>query len=134
MLSPSRPLVQFGFQLGPGALFFLLAAESFPINIRDSALSFTQGVWWVLNILVVFLFPIMQEHVSIQWTLACFVATGVLSAVLIALVAKETKHDATAALLSPLNASESPSRADPNQDYAVEYRSAATSRADQSVQ
>jgi len=48
-----------GFEIGPGPLFFFLAAASFPEHIRPRALVFTNLVQWICNLAVAFFFPFL---------------------------------------------------------------------------
>jgi MFS family permease len=80
-----------GFELGPGSLFFLLAAESFPPEIRNAALSVTQAVWWSCSTAVVFLFPLLESVTSSAELFGIFAAINVLFTFLVAIGTKETK-------------------------------------------
>ena len=82
-----------GFEFGPGSLFFLLAAEAFPLPIRRRSLEATQLLWWCNNILVTFGFPILAEAVSSAFTFGLFAIIGLLTTLAIALILKETKPE-----------------------------------------
>ena len=47
----------FFFEIGPGPLFFVMASESFPEEIKSNAIGMSNALTWIYNILVVFSFP-----------------------------------------------------------------------------
>lgn len=47
----------FFFEIGPGPLFFVMASESFPKEIKSNAIGMSNALTWIYNILVVFSFP-----------------------------------------------------------------------------
>ncbi|CAF1027118.1 unnamed protein product [Didymodactylos carnosus] len=55
-----------GWQLGTGALFFLLAAELFTDSVREEGLTFTNVLSWCCNIAFSFLFPVLTDAIHIS--------------------------------------------------------------------
>mmetsp|Transcript_3875 Transcript_3875/g.4294 ORF Transcript_3875/g.4294 Transcript_3875/m.4294 type:complete len:470 (+) Transcript_3875:28-1437(+) len=49
-----------GFELGPGALFWVLLAEIFPGKVRDVGNSYVNMLQWSLNLLLSIVFPIVR--------------------------------------------------------------------------
>lgn len=78
------------FECGPGPLFFLLAVESFPEELRDPALSFTQSTCWIFSIIVTFGFPVINDALGPAATFAIFAGNCVISFVLIFVYIPET--------------------------------------------
>jgi hypothetical protein len=52
------------FECGPGPLFWIMAAESFPPNIADSALSISNALCWTANIIISFTFPFLTNSLT----------------------------------------------------------------------
>jgi MFS family permease len=71
------------FECGPGPLFFLMAVESFPPEIRDPALSLTQAVMWCFNIVITFGFPVVNDGLGPAATFLIFFCTCEIGLVLI---------------------------------------------------
>jgi len=81
-----------GFETGPGPLFFLMATETFPEDLREPALSFTNGANWSCNIALSFLFPIVVTAAGSAATFFIMFAFALVSIVLIFLFLPETKN------------------------------------------
>eukprot|EP00735_Rhodelphis_limneticus_P014536 TRINITY_DN8575_c0_g1::TRINITY_DN8575_c0_g1_i1::g.8590::m.8590 TRINITY_DN8575_c0_g1::TRINITY_DN8575_c0_g1_i1::g.8590 ORF type:complete len:491 (+),score=103.01,sp/O52733/XYLT_LACBR/27.31/4e-44,Sugar_tr/PF00083.19/3.5e-75,MFS_1/PF07690.11/46,MFS_1/PF07690.11/8.6e-17,MFS_1/PF07690.11/83,TRI12/PF06609.8/0.53,TRI12/PF06609.8/0.035 TRINITY_DN8575_c0_g1_i1:42-1475(+) len=58
---PAIMMFLLGFEIGPGPLFYVLAAELFPNNIREAGLSLTSIIVWTCNLIVSFGFPIAKD-------------------------------------------------------------------------
>lgn len=58
------------FELGPGCLFWIVASEAFPSEIRDGGMSFSVSMDNLANIAVTFCFPILEEAVGAKY---CFI-------------------------------------------------------------
>jgi len=71
------------FECGPGPLFFVMAVESFPARLRDSAMSLAQSSCWVFSILITFGFPVLNEGLGSAATFLIFFIMCTLSLVLI---------------------------------------------------
>lgn len=83
-------LVVFGFELGPGPLFFVLAAEAFPANILHAGLSLSNQLAWACNIAITFLFPLMTTQLGTGGTFGVFLLINI--ATLIAYAAALPHH------------------------------------------
>ncbi len=68
----------FFFEVGPGALFFLLASELFPKHIRSKGLILTNVANWVFNITISFSFPIIQNSLGSGTTFFILAIVGLL--------------------------------------------------------
>jgi hypothetical protein len=83
-------LFVFGFELGPGPLFFVLAAEAFPSPILHAGLSLSNQMAWLFNVAVSFLFPLMNVALGTAGTFGVFVLINI--AVLLAYTAALPRH------------------------------------------
>ena len=54
-----------GFETGPGPLFFLMASEAFPQDVRNEGLSLTNFLGNAMNIFTSFMFPLLKSLVGI---------------------------------------------------------------------
>eukprot|EP00735_Rhodelphis_limneticus_P007212 TRINITY_DN19718_c0_g1::TRINITY_DN19718_c0_g1_i1::g.3290::m.3290 TRINITY_DN19718_c0_g1::TRINITY_DN19718_c0_g1_i1::g.3290 ORF type:complete len:473 (+),score=111.48,sp/P15729/GLCP_SYNY3/29.62/9e-52,Sugar_tr/PF00083.19/4.5e-83,MFS_1/PF07690.11/4.9e-17,MFS_1/PF07690.11/2.6e-07,TRI12/PF06609.8/0.36,TRI12/PF06609.8/0.00068,MFS_2/PF13347.1/0.011,MFS_2/PF13347.1/0.00084,MFS_2/PF13347.1/1.3e+02,Fanconi_A/PF03511.9/1.5e+04,Fanconi_A/PF03511.9/0.32 TRINITY_DN19718_c0_g1_i1:62-1420(+) len=90
---PAIMLFILGFEVGPGPLFFILASEMFPMEIREASMSWTSGCVWVFNLLVSFLFPIAVDLVGATATFFFFSLMCLLSLVFMQRHVKETKDN-----------------------------------------
>lgn len=68
-----------GFEIGPGPLFFILAAEVFPPPILHAGLSFANQVAWIFNIAITFLFPVLNNAIGAAGTFCIFLGVSVLT-------------------------------------------------------
>ncbi|KAK8805809.1 hypothetical protein WA158_002465 [Blastocystis sp. Blastoise] len=50
-----------GFETGPGPLFYVMASQDFPKDIMDKGLGLANVLLWVLNIVISFVFPIVNS-------------------------------------------------------------------------
>ena len=66
------------FECGPGPLFFLMAVETFPEELRDPALSLTQASAWVFSIMITFGFPVLNDAIGSAGTFLIFFINCVL--------------------------------------------------------
>ena len=53
-----------GFALGPGPLFYLICAETFPADVRDRAMAFSNFCLWTFNLVTVTSFPFLFENLG----------------------------------------------------------------------
>lgn len=82
-----------GFECGPGPLFFLMAVETFPLRLREQALSYSNAMAWVWNIIVTFGFPVFNDNAGPVATFFTFAGFGVISVLLVFLSLPETKNN-----------------------------------------
>eukprot|EP00736_Rhodelphis_marinus_P006394 Rmarinus@m.2787 len=61
MAIPAICIFIFGFEIGPGPLFYVLASEMFPEDIREAALAYSNAWLWCFNLLVSLLFPVSAD-------------------------------------------------------------------------
>jgi len=61
-----------GFEVGPGPLFFILAAEAFPTHILHAGLNLSNQCAWLFNILVTFCFPLLTQATGSATTFGIF--------------------------------------------------------------
>mmetsp|Transcript_3153 Transcript_3153/g.4238 ORF Transcript_3153/g.4238 Transcript_3153/m.4238 type:complete len:494 (+) Transcript_3153:45-1526(+) len=81
----------FGFEIGPGALFFLLASEVFPRSFRGGGISFANLLSWIFNICVSFGFPILSSVAGLSCMFYTLAGVGTLSVVFTYWILPETK-------------------------------------------
>jgi hypothetical protein len=80
----------FGFEIGPGPLFFILAAEAFPSLLLHAGLSLTNQLAWLHNCLITLLFPLMNAAIGAAGTFAIFLLINLLA--MLAYTAVLPKH------------------------------------------
>lgn len=83
--------------LGTGALFFLLAAELFPDDVREEALILTNMCSWALNITMSLLFPVLTASIGIGYTILIQLIICLICNILAVAFLPETKHQQFAA-------------------------------------
>jgi len=83
----------FFFEIGPGALFYLMASETFPRLVRARGLVFTNVVAWTLSLLVTFSFPVLNTKFGTGETFFMFATVCALCSAFIFFKLPETKGD-----------------------------------------
>lgn len=68
-----------------------MAAESFPAEVAQQALSFSNGMAWMFNIMVTFCFPVLKDELGQSLTFFMFAAIGYVVAFGVYLLQPETK-------------------------------------------
>ena len=84
-----------GYEIGPGCLFFLLAAELFHIidaQYSDISLQFANGVAWLFNILITLFFPVVLNAIGPGNTFILLFCIGLVSLLCTYWKLPETKH------------------------------------------
>jgi hypothetical protein len=69
-----------------------MAVETFPMRIREQALSFSNAMAWIWNIVVTFGFPVFNDNAGPVATFFTFAGFGVISVLLVFFSLPETKH------------------------------------------
>jgi SP family arabinose:H+ symporter-like MFS transporter len=67
------------FECGPGPLFWIMAAETYPDDIADVALSVTNVLCWAANILISFTFPFLNNVLGSAGTFYLLGGIGVIT-------------------------------------------------------
>lgn len=70
-----------GYEIGPGPLFYILAAEAFPTSILHAGLSLANQLAWVFNILITFLFPLLTDAIGGGGTFGLFLLACIITIV-----------------------------------------------------
>ena len=62
-----------GFELGPGPLFYVMATQDFPKLLVDQGLALSNTLLYILNIIISFVFPIMNASLGtgITFSILC---------------------------------------------------------------
>ena len=70
-----------GFEAGPGPLFFLMASETFPPQVRSEALTVANILCNLFNIFTSFMFPVLKDAMGIGnvFALCMFIANSSLT-------------------------------------------------------
>lgn len=79
------------WQFGTGSLFFLMAAELYSDDLREQALSLTNAISWSCNILVSFIFPVLNQAIGIGYTFLIQFSICVICLILTYFYLPETK-------------------------------------------
>jgi len=83
----------FGFEIGPGCLFWVLVNENFPKEhpkYKEAAATYANVLQWVLNLVVSLVFPSVADYP--MPTFIFFGSVGIISTVYLVLVMKETRN------------------------------------------
>jgi len=84
----------FGFEIGPGCLFWVLVNENFPkehSKYKETAATYANVLQWVLNLLVSLVFPITIKNNAME-TFLFFGGVGILATVYLVIFMKETRN------------------------------------------
>ena len=84
-------LYLFSFEAGPGALFYLIASELFPKNIKDVGIVFANALAWAGNIVVSLTFPILTHAIGEATTFYMLSGVCLGSVIFACLMLPETK-------------------------------------------
>eukprot|EP00002_Diphylleia_rotans_P014595 TRINITY_DN2843_c0_g1_i1.p1 TRINITY_DN2843_c0_g1~~TRINITY_DN2843_c0_g1_i1.p1 ORF type:complete len:441 (+),score=110.14 TRINITY_DN2843_c0_g1_i1:45-1367(+) len=74
---PSLGLFIFGFEIGPGPLFFVILSELYDDELRAKATSFMNFIQWMLNLLLTITFPLLIDGIGPSATFLIFCLIGV---------------------------------------------------------
>ena len=79
-----------GFELGPGPLFYVMATQDFPTQLVDQGLALSNTLLYILNIIISFVFPIMNASLGTGITFSILCGFQVLSLIYFGFTMKET--------------------------------------------
>ena len=79
-----------GFELGPGPLFYVMATQDFPKQLVNQGLALSNTLLYILNIIISFVFPIMNASLGTCITFSILCGFQVLSLVYFGFTMKET--------------------------------------------
>ncbi|MQY29780.1 sugar porter family MFS transporter [Nocardia aurantia] len=80
-----------GYELGWGAVVWVMIAEIFPLKIRGIGTGTASTVLWAATFAITFLFPVMNDHLGLSWSAWIFAAVSVVLFVLVRRFVPETK-------------------------------------------
>jgi len=80
-----------GYELGWGAVVWVMMAEIFPLKIRGVGMATGSTVLWAATFAITFLFPVMSDHLGLAWSSYIFAAVSVVLFVLVKWFVPETK-------------------------------------------
>ncbi len=80
-----------GYELGWGAIVWLMMSEVFPLKVRGIGMGTSSVVLWASTFAITFLFPVMDNNLGLAWSAWIFSAIGVVLFVLVAKFVPETK-------------------------------------------
>lgn len=80
-----------GFALGPGPLFYVISAETFGDEVRESGIALSNLMLWSFNLVTVTAFPPLFDSVGPKWVFLMFGFVGIACVVFIFFGVEETK-------------------------------------------
>jgi len=80
-----------GFEGGVGCLFWVVATEVFPEEIKDSGVAMVNALQWGLNLLLAMLFLLAVDNIGLGYTYLIFGSVGIFSVVYLFFFLPETK-------------------------------------------
>jgi MFS family permease len=66
-----------GFEVGPGCLFWVIANEYFPQEMKEAGASLTNLLQWAFNLFVVYTFLLATLYIGSNFTFGIFAGVGV---------------------------------------------------------
>ncbi|WP_405163341.1 sugar porter family MFS transporter [Nocardia sp. NBC_01499] len=79
-----------GYELGWGAVVWVMMAEVFPLRVRGVGMGVGSVVLWSSTFAITFLFPVMNDHLGLAKSAWCFAAVSVVLFVLVRRFVPET--------------------------------------------
>ncbi len=80
-----------GYELGWGAVVWVMMAEIFPLRVRGIGMGVGSTVLWAATFAITFLFPAMSDHLGLAVSSFVFAGVGVVLYVLVRRFVPETK-------------------------------------------
>ncbi|MEC3915729.1 sugar porter family MFS transporter [Nocardia sp. CDC160] len=80
-----------GYELGWGAVVWVMMAEIFPLRVRGVGMGTASTVLWAATFTITFLFPVMNDHLGLAYSAWIFAAVSVVLFVLVRRFVPETK-------------------------------------------
>ncbi len=80
-----------GYELGWGAVVWVMMAEIFPLKVRGIGMATGSTVLWAATFAITFLFPVMSDHLGLAGSSFIFAAVSVVLFVLVRRYVPETK-------------------------------------------
>ncbi|MFJ4650989.1 sugar porter family MFS transporter [Nocardia sp. NPDC088792] len=80
-----------GYELGWGAVVWVMMAEIFPLRMRGIGMGVGSTVLWAATFAITFLFPVMNDHLGLAYSAWIFAAVSVVLFVLVRRFVPETK-------------------------------------------
>ncbi|RDI66692.1 sugar porter family MFS transporter [Nocardia pseudobrasiliensis] len=80
-----------GYELGWGAVVWVMMAEIFPLRVRGIGMGAGSVVLWASTFAITFLFPVMNDHLGLACSAWIFAAVSVVLFVLVRRFVPETK-------------------------------------------
>ncbi|KAK2962763.1 Sugar Porter (MFS) [Blattamonas nauphoetae] len=81
----------FGFEVGPGPVYFVVVSELFPEKVRGRAMSMMGLLNWLCNVLIVQLYPMLVEWIGERWVFTALCVISMAAALAALILLKETK-------------------------------------------
>ncbi|MEV6773823.1 sugar porter family MFS transporter [Nocardia sp. NPDC051030] len=80
-----------GYELGWGAVVWVMMAEIFPLRVRGIGMGSASTVLWASTFAITFLFPVMNDHLGLGYSAWIFASVSVVLFVLVRRFVPETK-------------------------------------------
>jgi hypothetical protein len=80
-----------GYELGWGAVVWVMMAEIFPLRVRGIGMGVGSTVLWAATFAITFLFPVMSDHLGLAASSFIFAGVSVVLYVLVTKFVPETK-------------------------------------------
>ncbi|MQY19089.1 sugar porter family MFS transporter [Nocardia macrotermitis] len=80
-----------GYELGWGAVVWVMMAEIFPLRVRGIGMGVSSTVLWAATFAITFLFPVMSDHLGLAGSSFIFAGVSVVLFVLVRKFVPETK-------------------------------------------
>ena len=80
-----------GYELGWGAVVWLMMAEVFPLKVRGVGMGVSSVVLWAATFAITFIFPVMDSSLGLGYSAWIFAAIGVVLFLLVLWLVPETK-------------------------------------------
>jgi sugar porter (SP) family MFS transporter len=80
-----------GYELGWGAIVWLMVSEVFPLRVRGVGMSVTSTALWAATFMVTLVFPIMDHHIGLAGSSWIFAGINIVLFILVLAFVPETK-------------------------------------------
>lgn len=80
-----------GYELGWGAIVWLMVSEVFPLRVRGVGMSVTSTALWAATAIVTLVFPLMDHHIGLAGSAWIFAGINIVLFILVLILVPETK-------------------------------------------
>ncbi|WP_306322060.1 MULTISPECIES: sugar porter family MFS transporter [unclassified Streptomyces] len=81
-----------GYELGWGAIVWLMMAEVFPLRVRGVGMGTSSVALWASTFAITFIFPVMNDNLGLAWSSWIFAVVNVVLFLLVWKLVPETKN------------------------------------------